>query len=96
MAYVDEKASGKKRPKQLFVTKNPVLREEVEKSFWNMGQAYRKRANFDAQETIDDEDQDEHYRERNPLFLTSSEWLEILGKRLKSFYPCSAYIFDYQ
>lgn len=82
MAY-DEGSEGKK-PRQLFVTKNDILRKEVEKSFGNMGLAWRKHSET-KNENIPQDEQDTSISESEskfPLFLTSNEWLDIIDKEL--------------
>ena len=88
MQYVEGKRQNTKQPRQLFVTKNPVLRGEVEKSFWNMGLAFRKRTNahndkhkHSLKHNYEPEEQQELEEGQFPLFLTASEWLNILGKK---------------
>ncbi len=81
MAYTDDCNMNKMQPKQLFITKNPVLRDEVEKSFWNMGLAFKKRKekrNKTNYDTKVDDGRDQLV-EKNPLFLTENEWMNILG-----------------
>lgn len=71
------------QPRQLFVTKNGVLRKEVEKSFLNMGYAWRRKKPETGNDDL--ESADAHvaaHAVRFPLFLTSSEWLEKLDKEL--------------
>lgn len=87
MAYVDKLKN--RQPRQLFITKNGVLRNEVEKSFGNMGLAYRKRVDDDVHDynnnnVYEEKEEDtEHEADgRFPLFLTSSEWLDVLDKEL--------------
>ena len=86
MAYV-AKQKGR-QPKQLFITKNGVLRNEVEKSFGNMGLAYSKRVDeedlhdYSNNDFDEKEDTDAQADARFPLFLTSSEWLDVLDKEL--------------
>ena len=89
MAYVE--GTRGKQPRQLFITKNGVLRNEVEKSFGNMGLAFRKRVdtqtsfNYQCDERnspTDDPDEEDENRCKFPLFLTSNEWLDILDKEL--------------
>lgn len=92
MAYLDNLKG--QQPKQLFITKNGVLRNEVERSFSNMGLAFRKQS-FNSNDhdlnyheklynTVEDENSDIDYHERTrfPLFLTSNEWLYLLDKEL--------------
>jgi hypothetical protein len=108
-----EKSEGI-QPRQLFVTKNDVLRNEVEKSFRNMGLAWRKRVSCHPENATraaseddikvinllsDFESSPEYDLTRMvsgasqsneigspgltfPLFLTSSEWLDILDCEL--------------
>lgn len=92
------------RPQQLFITKNDVLRQEVEKSFQNMGFAWRRKngAPGDPSCACPDEIVDKRLlvntdssksspSRSSPLFLTSKEWLEILDAELpgeKFFTPC--------
>lgn len=72
---------NKMQPKQLFITKNPVLRDEVEKSFWNMGLAFKKRKKKQNKTDCDTKVDDgrDQLVEKNPLFLTENEWMNILG-----------------
>lgn len=70
-------------PRQLFLTKNDVLRREVERSFKCMGLAWRKRASSTqtgAPLRVPDDDKTDSIT--FPLFLTSSEWLDILDVEL--------------
>ena len=84
MAYDDERD----RPRQLFVTKNDVLRKEVQKSFLNMGLAWRRKASRTNGTIPDQPDSDStcptstDRGERFPLFLTASRWLELLDGEL--------------
>ena len=59
-------------PRQLFLTKNPVLCNEVQRSFGNMGLAWRK-----LQKTHDNSDST-----TPPKFLTSNQWLHALDVEL--------------
>jgi UvrD/REP helicase N-terminal domain len=72
------------KPRQLFVTKNDVLRREVEKSFVNMGYAFRRKAPSSSSgyglTTI--ADSAASISECTSLFLTAKEWLEILDNKL--------------
>ena len=90
MSYVQ--ASKGTQPKQLFVTKNEILKEEVQKSFENMGLAWRRRqTKFDKSsdeiknattEGVAVDCSPENEPRCFPLFLTSGEWLDILDKQL--------------
>ncbi len=66
-AYLDN--SEGPQPNQLFVTKNDVLRREVQRSFKNMGLAWRRRSEKvpNSRETMTNQDV------KLPNFLTSSE-----------------------
>eukprot|EP00980_Cylindrotheca_fusiformis_P007733 scaffold1639_cov107-Cylindrotheca_fusiformis.AAC.3 len=88
--WAEYMATKERRPRQLFLTKNDVLRTEVEKSFNSMGLAWRNRG---ARETgnglertspIADDSNDAATggNPEFPLFLTSSEWLDILDNEL--------------
>ena len=81
------------KPQLLFVTKNDVLRQEVEKSFQNMGLAWQRKNTSPetrdvcmeepAQLPDDRSDTTTSARTINsPLFLTSNEWLEVLDAEL--------------
>ena len=63
------------QPRQLFLTKNDVLCREVERSFNNMGLAWRKRV---GPESFDKEKKEDSDRANVAKFLTSSEWLDAL------------------
>ena len=67
-------------PRQLFVTKNTVLRNEVERSFRNMSMAYSKvqssKIGGDSEDVRNDSDPE------FPIFMTSAEWLDALDRRL--------------
>ena len=84
MAYTT--ISKGKKPRQLFITKNDILRKEVEKSFGNMGLAWRRHQNSeDSSNAQSDEQPDSTSLEQKskfPLFLTSNEWLDIIDKEL--------------
>lgn len=79
---MDEKQGS--RPRQLFLTKNDVLCREVERSFSNMGLAWRKRLGPESQSDVNtkeakDVEVNELEGERQlAMFLTSSEWLDTL------------------
>lgn len=79
-SYLDD--SEGPQPNQLFVTKNDVLRREVQRSFKNMGLAWRQRSkevkNNGNSITKSSKNQDM----KLPVFLTSSEWLDILDVEL--------------
>mmetsp|Transcript_12027 Transcript_12027/g.24053 ORF Transcript_12027/g.24053 Transcript_12027/m.24053 type:complete len:3243 (+) Transcript_12027:98-9826(+) len=79
-SYLDD--SKGPQPNQLFVTKNDVLRREVQRSFKNMGMAWRRRSeefkNNGNSITKSSKNQDV----KLPEFLTSSEWLDILDAEL--------------
>lgn len=60
--------------RQLFLTKNDVLCREVERSFGNMGLAWKRRG-------VDDSNPEE-YQSKQTHFVTSSEWLEALDNEL--------------
>lgn len=87
--YMAYEAKGVK-PQQLFVTKNDVLRQEVEKSFQNMGLAWRKKnpssentgSSVDKGAPVSDNCSESSPGVSTPLFLTSHEWLEILDAEL--------------
>lgn len=86
MAYEAAGASSLK-PRQLFVTKNAVLRNEVEKSFRNMGLVWRQKSAENSLEagragTVVVSDSECAKQVTSPLFLTSSEWLDILDASL--------------
>lgn len=69
----------RKRPRQLFVTKNSVLRSEVERSFRSMGLAWTRNVGT----TLNGDKGGNSYEPAEfPLFLTASEWLDILDKEL--------------
>lgn len=88
MSYVE--ASEGAQPKQLFVTKNEILKEEVQKSFENMGLAWRRRQTMtdrsfqqnDHKKALKVDCSTEAGRRSFPLFLTSGEWLDVLDKLL--------------
>ena len=65
------------RPKQMFLTKNEVLCREVQRSFNNMGMAWRKRIESNDPASIEPDWSTLSDAEK-PEFLTSSEWLEAL------------------
>ncbi|KAK1735805.1 hypothetical protein QTG54_013511, partial [Skeletonema marinoi] len=65
------------RPKQMFLTKNEVLCREVQRSFNNMGRAWRKRIETNDPAAIEP-DWSTITDAEKPEFLTSSEWLEAL------------------
>eukprot|EP00985_Skeletonema_marinoi_P021962 scaffold13734_cov129-Skeletonema_marinoi.AAC.1 len=65
------------RPKQMFLTKNEVLCREVQRSFNNMGRAWRKRIETNDPAAIEPDWATITDAEK-PEFLTSSEWLEAL------------------
>jgi len=99
MAYAGGENGEMHRPMQLFVTKNPILRDEVEKCFWNMGLAYKKLRN--NQHDVHDESISKNDTqiirqvERNPLFLTANVWLDMLGKdTLHTSKYCDYYYFS--
>lgn len=77
-----------KQLRQLFLTKNDVLRTEVKRSFSSMGLAWRKRVSQDI-----NGNEVQHFAPTGantgdisgpqfPLFLTSAEWLDILDNEL--------------
>ena len=74
------------QPRQLFLTKNDVLCREVERSFKNMGLAWRKRSTKNPSKLHLKEDiirkEEQHQESKLPIFLTSSEWLDILDAEL--------------
>jgi hypothetical protein len=80
MAYV----SQGKQPRQVFVTKNDVLRKEVEKSFLNMGLAWKRKTGPSGEEfqRTDDSSQEQSIEIKFPLFLTASEWIDALDSLL--------------
>ena len=80
MSYVE--ASEGAQPKQLFVTKNEILKEEVQKSFENMGLAWRRRKRTNHTEALKVVSSTETGTRSFPLFLTSGEWLDLLDKQL--------------
>jgi hypothetical protein len=93
MDYVKKQNMNKNfdlpEPRQLFVTKNPVLRGEVERSFHNMGIIFRKRSQEEGVYDFDYDEARQAYSDNNenvesdmkfPLFLTASEWLNVLGE----------------
>jgi superfamily I DNA/RNA helicase len=65
------------RPRQLFLTKNEVLCREVQRSFNNMGRAWRKRIESNDPAAIEP-DWSTITDAEKPKFITSSEWLEEL------------------
>lgn len=69
-------------PRQLFLTKNDVLRCEVERSFKCMGLAWRKRAKTSQTAGRNLERDEDTFDTTFPLFLTSSEWFDILDAEL--------------
>jgi hypothetical protein len=69
------------RPRQLFLTKNEVLCREVQRSFNNMGRAWRKRIETNDPAAIEP-DWSSITDAEKPKFLTSSEWLEALDVEL--------------
>ena len=90
MAYIENFDGA--QPRQIFVTKNDILRNEVEKSFRNMALAWRKSvSNQDIQmaNRIDKPTETEqgikpaaNSKGNFPLFLTAAEWLDILDNEL--------------
>lgn len=66
-----------KHPRQLFLTKNEILAREVQRSFNNMGRAWRKRIETNDPAAIEP-DWSTITDAEKPKFLTSSEWLEEL------------------
>ena len=72
--YIDGQHGA--RPRQLFLTKNDVLCREVQRSFNNMGLAWRKRHDPNASTPK------EVRAEDRPKFLNSSEWLDDLDIEL--------------
>ena len=72
--YIDGQHGA--RPRQLFLTKNDVLCREVQRSFNNMGLAWRKRHDPNASTPK------EVRAEDRPKFLNSSEWLDALNVEL--------------
>ena len=69
------------RPRQMFLTKNEVLCREVQRSFNNMGRAWRKRIKTNDPAAIEP-DWSTITDAEKPKFLTSSEWLEALDVEL--------------
>jgi superfamily I DNA/RNA helicase len=65
-------------PRQLFITKNFVLRNEVERSFQNMQHAYSN-TNHRAEVGTDGEGDESVVF---PIFMTSAEWLDALDLQL--------------
>ena len=85
MAYIDKNKGAK--PRQLFLTKNDILRTEVEKSFNHMGLAWRNRGLTEVEEGGEVQDISSANNSSDtsiefPLFLTSSEWLDLLDGEL--------------
>ncbi len=85
MAYQSAKGS---KPRQLFVTKNDVLRTEVERSFGGMGLAWRRQVEINNNQ-LPDQGEDSIWAVSGsdsqckfPLFLTSEEFLDIIDKEL--------------
>jgi hypothetical protein len=77
MAYAAAEGS---QPRQMFVTRNAVLKNEVESSFQNMGLAWRRKVSnsrdvLPAPGAVTD-------AVKFPIFLTASEWLERLDTEL--------------
>ena len=72
------------RPKILFLTKNDMLRNEVEKSFRNMGLGWRRRSK--ELELLNSSrahvERPNYVEENDPTFLTSGEWLDALDENL--------------
>lgn len=69
-------------PRQLFVTKNTILRNEVERSFRNMSMAY---SNIDPEtnKTIGDNGRlQSNDAFAFPIFMTSADWLDALDAYL--------------
>lgn len=65
-----------RRPNMLFMTKSEMLKAEVEKSFHNMGLVLaRKSEKFNAYQNRGND-------HSNPIFVTSSEWLDVLDAYL--------------
>lgn len=64
------------RPRQVFLTKNNVLCNEVQRSFNNMGLAWRKRTQDNVSSLAGVEP------DNAPKFMTSSEWLDLLDEEL--------------
>jgi hypothetical protein len=63
---------AERRPNMLFMTKSEMLKDEVEKSFQNMGLVLaHKTEKFNSYPSREHE-------QRNPMFVTSSEWLDML------------------
>ncbi|KAL7553044.1 hypothetical protein ACHAWF_016289 [Thalassiosira exigua] len=69
-------ASGQADLRQLFLTKNDVLCREVERSFNNMGLAWRKRQVSSSRN--DEREETDEGGSKLTKFMTSSEWLEAL------------------
>lgn len=68
-------------PRQLFLTKNRILRNEVKRSFRNMGLAWRKRTTDTKGADGTSTDQVNNI-EQESKFLTSREWLSKLDAEL--------------
>ena len=66
-------------PRQLFVTKNTVLRNEVERSFRNLSMAYNKTGSDIVWDTSDSQKDGDF---KFPVFMASAEWLETLDDLL--------------
>jgi len=63
---------AERRPNMLFMTKSEMLKAEVEKSFQNMGLVLaHKSEKFNSYRSREHE-------QSNPMFVTSSEWLDVL------------------
>jgi hypothetical protein len=86
--WAEYMADENKQPRQLFLTKNNVLRTEVERSFKSMGLAWRKRVSNDIGGVGEEHNTSFRKDKANdiglafPLFLTSSEWLDMLDSEL--------------
>ena len=64
------------QPRQVFLTKNNVLCNEVQRSFNNMGLAWHKRTQDSAAPLSGGKP------DNAPKFMTSSEWLDLLDEEL--------------
>jgi len=71
MAYASNADLDAPRPRQMFLTKNDVLKIEVRKAFLSMGIAFRKTGGTDG-----------NMRRYLPKFFSSSEWLDSLDEFL--------------
>jgi hypothetical protein len=69
---------GNDQPRQVFLTKNAVLCNEVKRSFNNMGLAWRKKFRSPKTTVI----KENKNTAIEPRFLTSTEWLDILDLEL--------------